>query len=241
MMMWVALGVALGYGVTSYAQTLTTPLPTGCMAKLNPNGVDWFISCTATPPIPPVCAPVPPVCPTQPPAGCAPCTPPGPTEPPPVSCGDLKQIDGGALTFDPQMTKDIRLGRGDKEVFIMHYTVQASDAGKKSSVNIVEHGSGAHYKTVWASRTKCLMDGSTMEGSNSSPSVFVSVNGTAAVNMAVGEKWYFMWRNLSSSGKNTCSDDGGCGERISAYLWQPSPAVMQRGGPLPKRDQPRKK
>lgn len=159
-----------------------------------------------------------------------------PPEPPAVSCGDLRVSDGGAFSFSQQQTWDIRLGRGDEEVFILKTTITAADAGKKSHINIVEHGSGAHYKTVWASKTKCLMDGSTMEGSNSSPSVYVSVNGTAAVNMAVGEKWYFMWRNLSSSGKNTCSDDGGCGERITAYLWQPGAAAFQIGGPLPKRD-----
>jgi hypothetical protein len=151
----------------------------------------------------------------------------------------LKVADGGEFSFSEQKTMDIRLGRGDKEVFIVRTTITAADAGKKSHINIVEHGTAAHYKTVWASKTKCLMDGSTMEGSNSSPSVYVSVNGTEAVNMAVGETWFFMFRNLSSSGKNTCSEDGGCGERVTAYLWSASPATFQRGGPLPRRDQPR--
>jgi hypothetical protein len=74
----------------------------------------------------------------------------------------------------------------------------------------------------------------------------VSVNGTEPVNMAVGETWYFMFRNLSYSGKNTCGSTR-CGERISAYLWQPAGTTraaettyggpFQKGGPLPKRDQ----
>jgi hypothetical protein len=239
------------------AQTLTSPLPANCTPTIS----GFVVSCggttppvcPATPPVcptqplpgcaactpaPPVCAPTPPVCPATVPAGCAPCTP--PPEPPAVSCGDLKVIDGGAFSFASQQVWDIRLGRGDKEVYILKTTITAADAGKQSHINIVEHGSAAHYKTVWASKTRCLMDGSSMEGSNSSPSVYVSVNGTAAVNMAVGETWFFMWRNLSSSGKNTCGDDGGCGERISAYQWQNGATVFQRGGPLPRRDQPKK-
>jgi len=155
---------------------------------------------------------------------------------PPSGCGDLKVTEAD-FTFDPQTTRDISLGKGTEAVYILRYTVQPSDAGKASHINIVEHGTGAHYKTVWASKTKCEMTDATMQGSNSSPSVYVSVNGQNPVNMAVGETWYFMFRNLSYSGKNTCGAQS-CGERITAYLWHSGPTVMQRGGPLPKRDQP---
>jgi hypothetical protein len=321
LLIWIALGVALGYyGTAAMGQTLTTPLPPGCMVTMNQTGADYYVSCTATPPAGPVLSATPsaltfpstnvgtaapqqtvtfrnsgsgtitlgaaskgganaadfartgscsngttlsgdktcvsnwtftpgaagaraatgthdssvgPVTTTLSGTGAA------DTPPPTASCGDLRVADGGSFSFSAAQTWDIRLGRGDEEVFILKTTITAADAGKKSHINIVEHGSGAHYKTVWASKTRCLMDGDTMEGSNSSPSVYVSVNGTAAVNMAVGETWYFMWRNISSSGKNTCSENNGCGERISAYYWAASTSTFQKGGPLPKRDQPK--
>jgi hypothetical protein len=321
LLMWVALGIALGYLGTSaaFGQTLTTPLPPGCVVTLNQNGPDFFISCTAAPPTGPVlsatpstltfpstsvgtAAPVQTVTVRNTGSGTITLGAPGkdganpgdftrsgscsngttlsgdktcvsnwtfvpgstgarsasatqqssagpfttalsgtgasnvPPEPPSVSCGDLQVVEGGSFSFSSQQVWDIRLGRGDEQVYILKTTIAAADAGKKSHINIVEHGSGAHYKTIWASKTKCLMDGTTMESSNSSPSVYVSVNGTDNVNMAVGETWYFMFRNLSSSGKNTCSDNGGCGERITAYGWVNGATAFQRGGPLPLRD-----
>ena len=235
---FIAAGICLGYLSTeALAQTLTVPLPAGCTA---PTLSGTTVSCGGTPP--PVCAPTPPVCPTQPPAGCAPCTP--PPEPPSVSCGELKVTDGGEFNFTSGMTRDIQLGKGDRAVYILRTTVSAADAGRRSHINIVEHGSGIHYKTVWASKTRCEMTNETRQGSNSSPSVYVSVNGTEPVNMAPGETWFFMFRNLSYSGKNTCSTTT-CGERITAYTWQAAvtqtSTALQKGGPLPKRDQPKAK
>jgi hypothetical protein len=223
----------------AFAQTLTVPLPPGCTA---PTLSGTTVSCSTTP-VPPTCPATPPVCPTQPPAGCAPCTPP-PVEPPAVSCGDLKVVDGGEFSFSSQMTRAIQLGKGDKEVYILRTTPAAVDAGRRSSINIVEHGSGIHAKTLWASRTKCEMTNETRQGANSSPSAWVSVNGTEKVNMAPGETWYFMFRNLTYSGKNSCSSTR-CGELITAYLWQAARDVnetktaIQKGGPLPKRDRPK--
>lgn len=234
-MIWVALGMALGYSATSYTQTLTSPLPAGCTPTIS----GTTVSCGGGTTPPPVCAPTPPQCPATVPAGCAPCIQP----PPAVSCGELKVLDGGEFSFASQMTRDIKLGRGDREVYILRTTPGAADAGRRSHINIVEHGSGAHYKTIWASKVKCEMTDATKQSSNSSPSAYVSVNGTEPVNMAPGETWYFMFRNLSYSGKNTCSTTGGCGERITAYLWQAARSVsasgelFQKGGPLPKRDQ----
>lgn len=215
LVVWVALGVALGYAATSSGQTLTVPLPAGCTPALSGNTV----VCGGGTTPPPVCAPTPPVCPTQPPAGCAPCTP--PPEPPAVSCGELKVLDGGEFTFNPQDTRDIALGRGDREVYIMRFTPAVTDSGKRSQISAAEHGSGAHTKTVWMSRTKCEMIPETQRSSTAYPTVQVSVNGTAPVNMAPGETWYYMIRNIRKSGgewRNTCGEKA-CGERITAYMW----------------------
>jgi len=232
--------ILLGLALTATAQNLSVPLPPGCTPALN----NLTVTCGGTTP-PPVCAPTPPVCPGEVPAGCAPCTP--PPEPPAVSCGDLRIRDGGEFTFDPQTTRSFALGSGLKEIYITRYTAKPSDSGKRSMVNFVEHGSGIHAKTLWVSKTKCLMDPSTIQGSNSSPSASVSVNGTQRVNMAPGETWYFMLRNVRNKNgewANTCSDSGGCGELMTAYMWQAARmpnTPFQFGAALPKRDLPKKK
>ena len=205
----------------AYAQTLTVPLPAGCTSPTIAPGAT-VVTCGGTPP--PVCPVPPPVCPTQPPAGCAPCTP--PPEPPEVSCGTLKKLELGQFFFDGS-TQTIKLGKGDAEVAILWYVATAADTGKNSHLNIAEHGSGAHQKTIWASKVKCEMTSATRQSADVSPNAWVSVGGTQPVNMVPGEKWYFMVRNWSSSGKNTCSgDDAPCGEIISKYLWAPAASVM---------------
>jgi len=153
--------------------------------------------------------------------------------PPAVSCGDLQVIDAGAFTFTPQTTWDMALGKGDKSVWIASYTATQADVGKRSSTSIAEHVSNLHYKTVWASKTKCEMTEETKQGVSSAPNVYVSVNGTEPVNMKPGETWYFMYRALDRNGKNTCMESQ-CGNRFTAYSWQnASTMAFQRGGPIP--------
>lgn len=219
LLMWIALGVTLGFGGThAFAENLVVPLPAGCTAPII-SGLT--VVCGGTPP---VCAPTPPQCPATVPVGCAPCTP--PPEPPEASCGTLHKLELGQFYFDGS-TQTIKLGKGDAEVAIMYYIATSADAGKISHLNVAEHGSGAHQKTIWASKVKCEMTSATRQSADVSPNAWVSVNGTQPVNMLPGEKWYFMIRNLSSSGKNTCSgDDAPCGEIISKYLWAPAASVL---------------
>jgi hypothetical protein len=224
----IVVALLLTLALPAAAQTLTSPLPPGCTAPIISGTT---VTCAAAPP---VCAPTPPACPATVPPGCAPCTP--PPDPPPVSCGTLQQLDLGQFYFDGS-TKAIQLGKGDKEVAIMWYVATAADIGKVTHLNVAEHGSGAHYKTIWASRVKCEMTSGTMVSSNSSPSAFVSVDGTQPVNMQVGEKWFFMIRNLSNTGKNTCSESK-CGEIISKYLW--APAAGPQSYKAPKFKKPKK-
>lgn len=135
------------------------------------------------------------------------------------SCGTFTVQDFGDIQFDGTV-QDLDLGKGDKDVAVFAYTAQASDVGKITHLGVVEQGSGAHYYTVWASKTRCEMTGSTQKASNNSPNVFMSVNGTQSVNMAVGEKWYFMVRNWrATNSTNSCSQTA-CGTRVSKYLWQ---------------------
>jgi hypothetical protein len=207
----------------AHGQTLSVPLPPGCTA---PTIAGTVVSCGGTPP--PVCQVPPPVCPGTVPAGCAPCTP-----PPAVSCGDLRVVEAGAFTFSPQTTWDMALGNGEKEVWIASYTATAADVGKKSHTSMAEHTSDIHYKTVWASKIKCKMTDATLQAVNSAPNVYVSVGGVEPVNMAPGETWYFMYRAINKTGKNSCIN-APCGNRFTAYNWSTASTMsVQRGGPIP--------
>jgi hypothetical protein len=211
MMILCALVIAhIFFPKEAHGQTLSSPLPPGCTA---PTISGTTVSCAGGP-TPPVCAPTPPMCPATVPAGCAPCTP-----PPPVSCGDLHVTDM-TIAFNGAPIK-YGLGKGDKEVLVLAYTAIAADSGKKTHINAAEYGSSPHYYTWWVSKTKCLMDSTTMKGSNQSPSVYVSVNGTESVNMVPGEVWYFMLRNWKDRDHaNSCNEGSTCGTIVTPYLWQ---------------------
>ena len=138
----------------------------------------------------------------------------------PGSCAPLGVMDFGSIDFDTTSTEAFDLGKGDKEVAVFSYTAQASDIGKVTHIGVVEYGSGIHYYTVWASRTRCEMTGATQEASTQSPNVWISVNGNQQVNMAPGETWYFMVRNWrASTSRNSCSDTT-CGTLVTKYIWQ---------------------
>ena len=135
-----------------------------------------------------------------------------------ASCTGFTVQNLGAFDFDGS-TLFIDLGKGNKDVAIISYTAKDTDIGKIADLNVVEHGSGIHYYTVWASKNRCEMTSSTRVSSTTSPTVFVSVAGAQQVNMQPGETWYFMVRNLSATGKNTCSDNT-CGTLVSKHLWR---------------------
>jgi len=134
------------------------------------------------------------------------------------SCAGLTTQDFNGFDFDGS-NLHIDLGKGDKEVAIFSYTAQAADIGKVADLNVVEHGSGIHYYTVWASKTRCDMTSTSRLTSTTSPTIFVSVNGAQQVNMQPGETWYFMIRNWSATGRNSCSDTT-CGTLVSKHLWR---------------------
>jgi hypothetical protein len=132
------------------------------------------------------------------------------------SCTGFSTKNWGAIQFDSsKFVND--LGDGTKEVAVLSYTVTSADAGKTTVLDIFGPQQDADAdKTVWVSKTRCEMTPATQKVTGTSGvKIGVSVNGPLnqpnIQQMAVGETWYFMIRNVRftannpyPTGKNTC-------------------------------------